>query len=82
MKRLLALEGVKMPNNCHDCDALGINDVVGFNCPCHDDLDIYDYEKRPEQCPLRELLIPPVIDLKLELNSSDIWTDYNGNEMK
>lgn len=51
---MLCLEGVKMPENCHECDALGISDVVGLKCPCEFNPELYDYDKRPEQCTLKE----------------------------
>ena len=37
---------VKMPENCHECGALGINDIVGLEC------DEYSFTDRPDGCPL------------------------------
>ena len=51
---MVVLTDVKIPNNCHDCDACGISDVVGLNCPCDKDKTIYSFEKRPDECPLKE----------------------------
>ena len=34
---MLCLPEIKMPKNCHDCDAIGISDVVGLKCPCETD---------------------------------------------
>lgn len=60
MKELLALDGVEMPKNCHDCDCLGISDVVGLKCPCQDNPDVYNFNERPENCPLIELTFPSI----------------------
>ena len=43
-----------MPKDCYECGAFGISDVVGLKCPCEDNPDVYNYEKRPEGCPLSE----------------------------
>ena len=58
MKELLALDGVEMPRNCHDCDCLGISDVVGLKCPCQDDMNVYSFDERPKNCPLIAIMIP------------------------
>lgn len=60
MKELLALDGVEMPRNCHECDCFGISDVVGLKCPCQDDLNIYNYDERPKNCPLIVIMLPGV----------------------
>lgn len=52
---MLCLPNVKMPNNCHECDGYGICDVVGLKCPCNIDMNLYDFEKRPKECPLKEM---------------------------
>ena len=52
---MVCLPNVKMPENCHECDAFGISDVVGLNCPCERDERLYSYDNRPEGCPLKEL---------------------------
>lgn len=57
MKELLALDGVKIPKNCHECDYLGISDVVGLKCPCQNDLDVYNYRERPKNCPLIVIML-------------------------
>lgn len=51
---MVCLPEVKMPRNCHECDALGISDVVGLHCPCDDDPQCYDFDNRPVNCPLKE----------------------------
>lgn len=51
---MVCLPNVKMPNNCHECDACGISDVVGLKCPCEENYELYDYEKRPKECPVNE----------------------------
>lgn len=51
---MICLPDVKMPKNCHECDALGISDVVGLKCPCEDNMALYSFDKRPEECPLKE----------------------------
>ena len=55
---MICLDGVEMPKNCHDCDALGISDVVGLKCPCKNNQEIYDYENRPSSCLLYEISLP------------------------
>ena len=50
---MICIEGVQLPKDCHDCDALGISDIVGIPCPCIEDPDRYDFEKRPKGCPLK-----------------------------
>ena len=52
---MVCLPNVKMPENCHECDALGISDVVGLKCPCEAKKGLYAYYKRPEECPLKEI---------------------------
>jgi hypothetical protein len=52
---MIGLDGVEMPKDCHECGAFGISDVVGLNCPCEINPELYDYEKRPDGCPLCEL---------------------------
>ena len=46
---MIAIKGVKMPSNCHECGALGINDIVGLEC------DEYSFTDRPSDCPLIEI---------------------------
>ena len=59
MKELLALDGVEIPKNCHECDYLGISDVVGLKCPCLDDMDVYyNIHERPKNCPLIVIMLP------------------------
>ena len=41
------LPKVKMPKDCHECDALGISDVVGVEC-----------DRTTTSCPLIEVPIP------------------------
>ena len=50
---MIVIEGVEMPKNCHECDSFGISDLVGIKCPCQNE-DCYDFEKRPNGCPLKE----------------------------
>ena len=50
---MIAVDGVKMPTNCHECDFIGISDLVGIKCPCRLN-DCYDYNRRPAGCPLYE----------------------------
>ena len=52
---MLCLPEIKIPKNCHDCDAIGISDIVGLKCPCETDKTLYDFDERPEKCPLKEL---------------------------
>lgn len=40
---------VLMPENCHECAAMGISDIVGLQC------EAYCYDGRPEDCPLIEI---------------------------
>ena len=58
MKELLALDGVKIPRNCYECDYLGISDVVGLKCPCQDNPDVYSFDERPKNCPLIVITLP------------------------
>ena len=58
MKELLALDGVKIPRNCYECDYLGISDVVGLKCQCQDDADEYRFNERPKNCPLIVIMLP------------------------
>lgn len=51
---MVCLPEVKMPRNCHECDVAGISDVVGLKCPCETDETLYDFDGRPEKCPLKE----------------------------
>lgn len=39
-----------MPENCHECDAIGISDIVGLECKA------YSFIDRPKDCPLVEVL--------------------------
>lgn len=41
-----------MPKDCHECGSFGIPDLFGIKCPCYEDRNKYDFEKRPEGCPL------------------------------
>ena len=43
---------IEMPDNCHECDAVGISDIVGLKCPCEEDREKYSYNERPDECPL------------------------------
>ena len=52
---MICLPDVEMPKNCHECDALGISDVVGLKCPCEMNSGLYSYDNRPDECPLKEL---------------------------
>lgn len=52
----LAIKGIKMPDNCHECDSLGISDLVGIKCPCNTD-KCYSYDGRPDGCPLKEVKV-------------------------
>lgn len=46
---------VEMPKNCHECDVYGLSDVVGLKCPCDAKKELYSYDKRPEECPLKPI---------------------------
>lgn len=46
---------VEMPKNCHECDGYGLSDVVGLKCPCDANKELYNYDKRPEECPLKAI---------------------------
>ena len=87
---MLCLPDVKMPNNCHECDGYGICDVVRLKCPCNIDMNLYDFEKRPKECPLKEIkdekevkLIKPIDSDILEeqckksIDSGEPICDYN-----
>ena len=54
---MVCLDGVEMPRNCHECDAFGISDVVGLKCPCIENREEYNFEKRPDGCSLSVILI-------------------------
>lgn len=49
---MICIDGVPMPKDCHECDSFGISDLFGIKCPCYEDRNKYDFEKRPERCPL------------------------------
>lgn len=49
---MICVEGVEMPKNCHECDSFGISDLVGIDCPCINNPDVYNFEKRPDACKL------------------------------
>lgn len=51
-----------MPENCFECDALGISDVVGLHCPCDFDPNVFNTDKRPKYCVLRETSSFPSYD--------------------
>ena len=67
---------IKMPENCHECDALGISDVVGLNCPCESKKESYAYAygHRPPNCPLMEVCTLKVTSLAEEDEMND-WTE-------
>lgn len=44
------IPNIDMPTNCHECDALGISDIVGLPCDCE-----YDFNHVPKDCPLIEI---------------------------
>jgi Lar family restriction alleviation protein len=44
-----------MPKNCYECGTFGISDVVGLECPWENYPEAYDYEKRPDECPLFDI---------------------------
>lgn len=46
---------VEMPKNCHECDGYGFSDIVGLKCPCNANKELYSYDKRPEECPLKPI---------------------------
>lgn len=48
---------VKMPKNCHECDCYGLSDIVGLKCPCDVSKELYSYDKRPKECPLKPIQI-------------------------
>lgn len=52
---MICIEGVAMPQNCHECDSFGISDLHGIKCPCAINLDAYDFDRRPTNCPLHEV---------------------------
>ena len=54
---MICLPDVEMPKNCHECDALGISDVVGLKCPCAMNIELYSFDNRPDECPLKELKV-------------------------
>jgi len=51
---MVYLPNVSMPNNCHECDIIGLSDVVGLECPCEANKELYSYNARPKECPLKE----------------------------
>ena len=55
------IEGVHLPENCHDCDALGYSDIVYLKCPAIKDSTKFNFWDRPEGCPLVE-----VTEVKIE----------------
>jgi len=57
---MVCLPDVSMPNNCHECDIIGLSDVVGLACPCAANKELYNYDARPKECPLKEE--KPVLD--------------------
>lgn len=46
---MIALK-VKAPKNCHECDSFGISDIWDIDCGV--DSDTYDFDKRPDFCPI------------------------------
>ena len=46
----ILIKNVVMPHNCHECDAIGISDIVGLECKA------YSFIDRPKDCPLVEVL--------------------------
>ena len=50
---ILAIECVEIPQNCHECDSIGISDLVGLICPGAS--GSYSFDNRPEGCPLKEV---------------------------
>lgn len=49
----IIIPNVEIPKNCHECDSYGISDIVGLKCPCDANKELYSYDKRPEECPLK-----------------------------
>ena len=49
----VVIPDVEMPKNCHECDSYGFSDIVGLKCPCDTNKELYSYNKRPEECPLK-----------------------------
>ena len=71
---------VKMPKNCDECDSYGLSDIYGLKCPCDANKELYSYDKRPDECPLKEIYIKKEdksMELKdtIELMSSADWKD-------
>lgn len=57
---------ILIPKNCHECDSIGIRDIVRMNCPCKD-IDCYDFDKKPDGCPLKEALTEKEKDYLYEI---------------
>lgn len=55
----MLLLDIQEPNNCHECDMLGISDLVDIKCPCREDSDRYSFDERPLGCPIRTLMEEP-----------------------
>ena len=72
---MICLPDVEMPKNCHECDALGISDVVGLNCPCAMNRELYSYDNRPDECQLTELKLTQNGDNDLTMKCRDL-IDY------
>ena len=51
----IILPNVPMPQNCHECNALGICDVVHLPCPIEEHPERFCYDERPQDCPLQEV---------------------------
>ena len=80
---MLILPGVKMPENCFECDALGISDIVGLHCPCDFDPNIFNSDKRPKYCVLRETPSFPDYDELLEAaRAMHTWIFLNSGDEK
>lgn len=62
----ILIKNVVMPHNCHECDALGISDIVGL--VCNDKNAGYSFKKRPKTCPLVEMSPEfPIEELRLQV---------------
>lgn len=51
----VVIPNIEMPKNCHECDSYGLSDIVGLKCPCDTNKELYSYDKRPEECPLKSI---------------------------
>lgn len=58
---------IKTPRDCHECDAVGISDIVGLHCPD------YAFDKRPHSCPLKttEGLIKELKNIQNRMSPAD-----------